>query len=257
MKQYIVDAFTNEIFKGNPAAVCPLNKWIPDNIMQNIAKENNLSETAFLVKEKDYYHIRWFTPNGEIDFCGHATLAAAYIVKQYIETECKQIDFFSMSGYIYVNVKNDFFEMNFPSYQLHKTKITQQIEKAIGIRPIEAYIDRDLLLVLNSEESVIKLKPDYELMKKLDGLCIAVTARSKHFDCISRVFAPKLNIAEDPVTGSTHCMIIPYWASKLNKSTITAFQASERTGVLYAEIQNDRIKISGQAVLFSIADIAL
>lgn len=255
MKQYIVDAFTDKVFKGNPAAVCILEAWISDALMQNIAKENNLSETAFAVKEYEGYHLRWFTPNGEIDFCGHATLGTSYVIANFIEPECKTIQFHTMSGKMTVDVAGDLFEMDFPSYHLNEVAVTDKMTEAIGARPIAAYIDRDLLLVVDSEETVIGLNPNHILMKELDGLCVAVTAKGKDYDCVSRVFAPDLNVLEDPVTGSTHCMIIPYWARKLNKKSITAFQASERTGVLYGELKNDRVKISGKAILFGISEI--
>jgi phenazine biosynthesis protein PhzF family protein len=255
MKQYIVDAFTDKIFKGNPAAVCILDDWISDELMKNIAKENNLSETAFAVKKDDAYHLRWFTPANEIDFCGHATLGTAYVIANFIEPECNAIKFHTLSGEITVNVINDLFEMDFPKYNLFKVDVTDKMTKAIGVQPIAAYLDRDLLLIVDSEETVINLKPNQSLMKELEGLCIAVTAKGKDYDCVSRVFAPKLNVMEDPVTGSTHCMIVPYWSRELGKNTITAFQASERTGVIFAELKDDRVKVSGKAVLFSISEI--
>lgn len=224
MKQYIVDAFTDKVFSGNQAAVCVLEKWIDDELMQNIATENNFSETAFAVAEKDGYHLRWVTPAGEIDFCGHATLGTAFVILNYYKNE-NSVRFFTQVGEITVNKKSGIYEMNFPAYKRNKVSITDEMVQAIGVKPTEAYLDRDLLLVLDSEEAVINLKPNQEKMKKLDGLCIAITAESKNFDCVSRVFAPELNVAEDPVTGSTHCMIAPYWADKLGKTDITAFQA--------------------------------
>lgn len=255
MRQYIVDAFTDEVFKGNPAAVCILDNWLDDAFMQNIAKENNFSETAFAVKKGQIYDLRWFTPKAEIDFCGHATLGTAFVIANYIEPGCNLITFHTMSGEITVETADGLFTMDFPKYQLHEIAVTDKMAEAIGVRPIAAYLDRDLLLVLDSEDAVTFLKPDQPLMQKLEGLCIAVTAQGKDFDCVSWVFAPELDVIEDPVTGSTHCMIIPYWAERLNKSRITAFQASERTGILYGELQNDRVKISGKAVLFGISEI--
>ena len=255
MKQYIVDAFTDKVFKGNPAAVCILDSWIDDTLMQNIAKENSLSETAFAVKKGKAYDLRWFTPKAEIDFCGHATLGTAYVIANYIEPGCNTITFHTMSGEITVETGDGLFTMNFPSYQLHEVAVTDKMAEAIGVRPSAAYLDRDLLMVLDSEDAVINLRPDQLLLQELEGLCIAVTAKGKDFDCVSRVFAPELNVAEDPVTGSTHCMIMPYWAEKLNKNRITAFQASERSGILYGELENDRVKISGKAVLFGISEI--
>lgn len=255
MKQYIVDAFTDKVFSGNPAGVCILDKWISDDLMKNIAKENNLSETAFAVKNGNNYHLRWFTPAGEIDFCGHATLATAYIIKNFYDTD-NIIHFSTMSGEIPVKVTDNIYEMDFPAYSLNEVPVNENMTEAIGIKPLSAYIDRDLMLVLNSESDVKNLNVNPELLKQLDGLCVAVTAKSEKYDCVSRVFAPKMNISEDSVTGSTHCMIVPYWAEKLGKNKIIAYQASERTGILYSEVtQNNRVKISGKAVLYAVSEI--
>ncbi len=255
MKLYIVDAFTDKLFSGNQAAVCVLEKWIEDELMQNIATENNFSETAFAVAENDGYYLRWFTPVGEIDFCGHATLGTAFVIFNYYEKNETSIKFFTQIGEIAVNRKDDIYEMDFPAYKLSKISVTDEMVQAIGVKPVEAYLDRDLLLVLDSEEAVMNLKPSREKMKKLEGLCIAVTAEGKCFDCVSRVFAPELDVAEDSVTGSTHCMIAPYWADRLGKTDIVAFQASKRTGVLYCKVIDESVIISGKAVLYSVADI--
>lgn len=255
MKQYIVDAFADKVFSGNQAAVCVLENWLPDQLMQNIAKENNFSETAFTVKDNNDYKLRWFTSGGEIDFCGHATLGTAYVIANFIEHNCKMITFKTLSGKITVNTDGHTYELNFPKYNLNEVQITDKMTEAIGIRPLAAYLDRDLLLVVDSEDTVVNLKPNFSLIKELDGLAVAVTAQGKEYDCVSRVFAPKMNVEEDPVTGSTHCMIIPYWARELNKNKITAYQASSRTGILYSEIKNDRVKIAGKAALYSISEI--
>ncbi len=255
MKQYIVDAFTDKLFKGNPAAVCVMDEWISDGLMRNIAAENNLSETAFAVKEGDRYRLRWFTPKDEINFCGHATLAASFVIANFIEPCFKTIRYNTLSGDLSVEIKDGLFVMDFPRYRLGSVEVTDAMEKVLGTRPTAAFLDRDLLMVLSSEEEIFGLKPDFSAMRDLDGLCIAVTAKGTGYDCVSRVFAPELNIPEDPVTGSTHCMIAPYWAERLGKSTITAFQASERTGVLYAEVRGERVKISGSAILFGVSEI--
>lgn len=255
MRQYIVDAFTDTLFKGNPAAVCVMDKWIGDELMRKIAKENNLSKTAFAVREEDAYHLRWFTPKSEIDFCGHATLGTSFVIANYIEPGCKEIRYTTLSGEMSVEVKDGVFVMDFPRYKLNPAEVTDEMANAIGARPVAAFRDRDLLLVLESEDEVKALKPNQEALAELDGVCVAVTAKGSQYDCVSRVFAPELNIPEDPVTGSAHCMIAPYWAEKLEKSTITAFQASERSGVLYAEVCGERVKISGKAVLFGVSDI--
>lgn len=255
MKQYIVDAFTDELFKGNPAAVCVMDEWISDELMRNIAKENNLSETAFTVKEGECYRLRWFTPKEETNFCGHATLGTSFVIANYVEPGCKTIKYNTLYGDMSVEVNGVVFVMDFPRYKLNPVKVTDAMERAVGVRPIAAFIDRDLLMVLDDEEKVFDLKLDLSAIGELDGTCVAVTAKGTEYDCVSRVFAPKLNIPEDPVTGSTHCMIAPYWAERLGKSRITAFQASERAGVLYAEVCGERVKISGRAVLFGVAEI--
>ena len=255
MKQYIVDAFTDKIFSGNPAAVCVMNSFPSDDIMQNIAAENNLSETAFVVKENDCYHIRWFTPKSEIDFCGHATLAAAYILFNYSAQEDDTLNLYGQIGEFTVRRCGELVRMEFPAYKLKHIEITDMMIEALGTIPLAAYKDRDILFVLRDEDEVRDLQPDMELISKLDGACIAVTAKGREYDCVSRVFAPKFGITEDPVTGSTHCMIAPYWSKRLNKTNITALQASERTGILYCECTDDKVIISGKAALFSINEI--
>lgn len=255
MKQYIVDAFTDELFKGNPAAVCVMNEWVDDQLMLNIARENNLSETAFAVWENNGYRLRWFTPKKEIDFCGHATLGTSFVIANFIEPGCKTIKYHTLSGEFNIEVNDGVFVMDFPRYKLNSVDVIDDMEKALGVRPIAAFKDRDLLLVLDSEQDVFELKPDLEAVEKLDGVCVAVTAKGSEYDCVSRVFAPRLGIPEDPVTGSAHCMIAPYWSEKLGKDKINAFQASERSGVLYAEVFKERVKISGKAVLYGAAEI--
>lgn len=253
MKQYIVDAFTDNVFSGNQAAVCILDEWLSEELMQSIAKENNFSETAFAVKEGDNYHLRWFTPGGEIDFCGHATLGAAFVILNYYEEDQSEVNFVTQVGNLSVKGKDDVLEMDFPTYSVQEIEVTDQMEEAIGVRPLEAYIDRDLLLVLPDAASVKELQPDQSKMKDLAGLLVAVTAPSDQdeYDCVSRVFAPKLNVSEDPVTGSAHCMIAPYWCNRLGKNELVCYQASERSGILYTCLCEDRVKVAGKAVLFS------
>ena len=255
MKQYVVDAFTDKVFSGNPAAVCVTDSEISEELMMNITKENNLSETAFAVKNGDFYKLRWFTPGGEIDLCGHATLGTAYVIMNYYEKDLKEVSFETMSGILTVKRKGELYEMDFPTYDLKPVKITKDIVEALGAVPKEAYIGRDMLCVFDGEETVRKINPDLEKLKNIEGLLMHVTARGGEFDCISRSFAPKLNVAEDPVCGSGHCHIVPYWAEKLNKNTITAYQASERGGILYCRKENGRIKISGKVSLYSIAEL--
>lgn len=255
MKQYVVDAFTDKVFSGNPAAVCVTDSEISEELMMNITKENNLSETAFAVKNGDFYKLRWFTPGGEIDLCGHATLGTAYVIMNYYEKDLKEVSFETMSGILTVKRKGELYEMDFPTYDLKPVKITKDIVEALGAVPKEAYIGRDMLCVFDGEETVRKINPDLEKLKNIEGLLMHVTAKGEKFDCVSRSFAPKLKIAEDPVCGSGHCHIVPYWAEKLNKNTITAYQASERGGILYCRKENGRIKISGKVSLYSIAEL--
>jgi len=200
MKQYIVDAFTDKVFTGNPAAVCIIKEWIPDSLMMNITRENNLSETAFAVKEGTEYRLRWFTPGGEIDLCGHATLATAFVILNYYDTDRSQVSFDTLSGKLTVVQKDDLYEMDFPAYQLKAVPVTDKMEAAIGVRPLRAYMGRDLLCVLDHEDTVRNLTPEQSLVKELDGALLHVTAAGDGFDCISRSFAPKLNVAEESKT---------------------------------------------------------
>lgn len=255
MKQYTVDAFTDKIFAGNPAAICILDKWADDSLMQNITIENNLSETAFAVKENGSYHLRWFTPGGEIDLCGHATLACAYVIFNFIEKDISEVEFTTLSGKLVVRRNNDIYEMSFPAYDLKSVEITQEMIEAIGVTPKEAYMGRDLLCILSDEEEVRTLNPDTEKIKNLEGLLVHVTAKGKDTDCVSRSFGPKLGIKEDPVCGSGHCHIIPYWAEILNKNNIVAYQASKRGGTLYCRLEKDSVILAGKAALYSIAEL--
>ena len=257
MKQYIVDAFTDKVFGGNQAAVCVLDEWISDSLMQDIARENNFSETAFAVKEESLYHLRWFTPESEIDFCGHATLATSFVLFNFYEKAAEKITFKTQVGKLTVEKNDDLYRMDFPAYHCNKIQVTDKMEEALGLRPQEAYIDRDLLLVLKNADEVKNLSPVQSKLKELKGLCIVVTAPSDNqsSDCVSRVFCPELGLMEDPVTGSSHCMIVPYWCDRLKKEKLTCFQASQRSGILYAERKKGRIIISGKAVLFSKSEI--
>ncbi len=257
MKQYIVDAFTKEIFHGNQAAVCILDKWPDEKTMFNITLENNFSETAFAVKEGDKYHLRWFTPGGEIDLCGHATLATGFVVLSFYEQGSKSIIFKTLSGDLTVSKSGNLLEMEFPAYKLQKTDVTSQMEDALGCRITEAFKSRDLLLVTDDEETVRSLKPDLDKIEMLDGLLVHVTAKGKETDCVSRSFGPKLKIPEDPVCGSGHCHIIPYWAEKLGKTRLTAYQASKRGGTLYCRVEGEKIFLAGEAALFSVGELCI
>lgn len=255
MKQYIVDAFADRLFAGNQAAVCVLERWPSAELMRSISVENNFSETAFAVPEGDGYRLRWFTPGGEIDFCGHATLGAAFVLFNFYCPEREEIAFLTRVGTLCVTRGGDAFEMDFPAYAPNPVAVTDEMAEALGARPLEAYLDRDLLLVMDSEEAVRQLKPNPEKLKALDGLLVAATARGGACDCVSRVFAPKQNVAEDPVTGSAHCMIAPFWAEKLGKHELTAYQASARGGTLRCRVGGGRVRIAGKAVLFAESEL--
>lgn len=255
MRQYVIDTFTDKIFGGNPAAICILDKWIDESLMMSITIENNLSETAFAVKEDGKYHLRWFTPGGEIDLCGHATLACAYVLMNYYEKNMSKAVFTTLSGDLTVLKKDSFYELEFPAYELEKVSVTDAMEKALGVRPLEAYMGRDLLCVFDNENQIKNMKPDLEKVKKLKGLLLHITARGSNVDCISRSFAPKLNVSEDPVCGSGHCHIIPYWSKQLQKSTLIAYQASKRGGKLYCRFEYNKVFMAGEAALYSVAEL--
>ncbi len=255
MKQYVVDAFTDSVFGGNPAAVCLLQEWVSDDLLLNIAKENSLSETAFVVSENDGYRLRWFTPGGEIDLCGHATLATAYVLTRFVCPEREVLDFVTKSGLLSVRKKGDLFEMDFPSYDLRAVEVTDTLCDGLGARPREVYMGRDLLCVFDDEQVVRNLCPDMKKLLGLDGLLVHATAAGREYDCVSRSFAPKLGIDEDPVCGSGHCHIVPFWTKVFNKKNLVAYQASQRGGILYCEERGKRIRLSGKAVLYAIAEI--
>lgn len=256
MKQYIVDAFTDTPFSGNPAAICVMDKWPSEKSMMNLAMENNLSETAFIVKEEKGYHLRWFTPGKEVELCGHATLASAFVMLNYYETETDAVEFHTMSGLLTVRKKGNLYEMDFPTYELKEIPVTDMMEAAFGVRPIKAVLGLDLICIFENEQQVRDMHPDQEKLLKIEGRIQNVTAGGKEVDCVSRSFCPKLSVAEDPVCGSAHCQIADYWASELGKNEIIAYQASKRGGYLHCEMaENHRIKISGEAVLVAISDI--
>ncbi|MCY8827145.1 PhzF family phenazine biosynthesis protein [Bacillus atrophaeus] len=258
MKYYVVDAFAEILFEGNPAGVCIMKEWIPDELMQQIAAENNLSETAFAVKEGESYRLRWFTPADEIDLCGHATLATAYVIANFYESNVEEIKFQTISGELVVVKKGELYEMDFPSRMPKEISLTEEMVVALGVKPVEVHLGRDLIFVLEKEDDVLNASPDFSKLKELpDGLGVLITARSEKYDFVSRAFFPKLNVNEDPVCGSAHCNFIPYWAKNLSKNEMVARQLSKRGGKLYCKFEGDRVKISGSAVLYSIADLQI
>ena len=256
MKQYIVDAFTDKPFAGNPAAVCVMDHWPSEEAMMKLAMENNLSETAFIVKEEQGYHLRWFTPGTEVELCGHATLASSYVILNYYEADSDEVTFNTLSGKLTIHRKGNLYEMDFPTYKLQEIPVTNAMERAFGVRPIKAVLGLDLVCVFESEEIVRNMNPDQELLKEIEGRIQNATARGQETDCISRSFCPKLSIPEDPVCGSAHCQIAAYWSEELNKKEVYAYQASRRGGYLHCTLQEqNRITISGEAALVAISEI--
>lgn len=255
MKQYTVDAFTSRVFSGNPAAVCVMEGYPPDEVLLDIARENNLSETAFAVRESGGYRLRWFTPGGEIDLCGHATLATAFVLLNFYEPESERVVFSTMSGELTVTRRGGLYEMDFPAYELRRVPVTEEMAAAFGASPSEAYMGRDLLCVFDDERTVREMAPDVDKLRDLPGLLQHATARGAGTDCVSRSFAPKLSVQEDPVCGSGHCHIVPYWAARLGRTDITAYQASRRGGTLYCRDCGRRIAIAGEAVLFAESEL--
>jgi len=258
-KIYQVDAFANEIFSGNPAAVCPLEQWLSDDILQKIAMENNLAETAFYVKQGDQYQLRWFTPTVEVDLCGHATLAAAFVLFNHENHIGDTIQFHSLrSGILTVTKKDDLLALNFPTDKLEPAELTPELTAGFNIAPRLAYKGKtDYMLVFENEEEIVKIIPLYDEIAKVKARGIIVTAKGDHVDFVSRFFAPAAGVNEDPVTGSAHTTLIPYWAERLGKSDLTAIQLSKRKGYLHCKYLDDRVEISGQGKLYLTGEIYL
>jgi len=249
---YQVDAFAEKVFQGNPAAVMPLEDWLEDSLMQKIAMENNLSETAFFVKTDAGYHIRWFTPEFEIDLCGHATLASAYIIKNFVEPHLAEINFTTQkAGALRAIAKDGIYTLDFPSRMPQSCKTPGQLFKSLGITTaVEVLKSRDYFVVLPNEDAVKNADPDFTLIKELDSVGVIVTAKGQSADVVSRCFYPGAGIPEDPVTGSAHCNIVPYWSDKLGKTKLFCKQLSQRGGDLHCELEGDRVLMSGKCVLY-------
>ena len=249
---YQVDAFTSEVFSGNPAAVCILDSWLDDNILQSIAAENNLSETAFLVRNDEGFDLRWFTPRTEVSLCGHATLASAFALFNCRDWSKKEIRFNTRkSGQLVVSKRDSLLEMDFPSRPAHSITPPTGLNEALGVKPIAVLGSvEDLMFVLDSEKAVRELQPDFSSLERIECRGIIVTSRGSQSDFVSRFFAPAVGIPEDPVTGSAHCVLAPYWSSELNKKNLHALQISKRGGELFCTHAGDRVKISGKAVLY-------
>jgi PhzF family phenazine biosynthesis protein len=258
-KIYQIDAFADKVFSGNPAAICPLEKWLPDALLQKIAMENNLSETAFYVKQGDQYQLRWFTPIMEVDLCGHATLAAAFVLHNYENHKEPVIHFYSpRSGALTVTKNADHLTLNFPADTLQEIALTGEMANCFNTKAQLAFMGKsDLLLVYDSEAEIRNLIPAFDFISKLNVRGVIVTAKGDQMDFVSRFFAPKAGIREDPVTGSAHTSLTPYWAKRLGKTELTAIQLSARKGYLQCTHLSDRVEISGSAKLYMIGDIYL
>ncbi|KHE93920.1 MAG: PhzF family phenazine biosynthesis protein [Candidatus Scalindua rubra] len=247
---YQIDAFTDMPFEGNPAAVIPLKTWLPDNTMQSIAEENNLSETAFVIPKNRGFHIRWFTPKAEVDLCGHATLAAAYVLFNILGYNKDRVEFESKSGILTVLRRDDWLVMDLPAQPPIVCNVPYEIVRAFDKIPIECLRSEDYIVVFETESDILSIKPDMVYIKRLDLRGVIITARSTQYDFVSRFFAPKYGIDEDPVTGSAHTQLIPYWARILGKTKMKAKQVSSRGGELVCELRNDRVLIAGKAVKY-------
>ena len=255
---YQIDAFTTELFKGNPAAVCPLEKWLPDELMQSIATENNLSETAFIVPRGNDFELRWFTPVSEIPLCGHATLACAYVLFECLGYNQSAVTFHSMSGALMVKREGKKFVLDFPSEMPQQIESSERLQQALKINPVEVYAGkRKLMAVLKNESEVRNVAPDFRLIKELPNEGVIITAHGDEVDFVSRFFVPKMGIDEDPVTGSSHTLLTPFWGKQLNKTEMTALQVSSRGGALICRLKNDRVEMVGDAILYMKGELLL
>jgi PhzF family phenazine biosynthesis protein len=245
-----IDAFASKPFAGNPAAIVPLKSWLPDDVMLNIAIENNLAETAFFVPSEKGYDLRWFTPAVEMDLCGHATLATGFLIFEVLGTNENILRFQTRSGELTVEKKDGRFVLDFPSRPAVPVEAPAELIEAIGAVPKEVLKSRDYMLVYESEADVKAIKPNFEALRRVDTHAVIVTAKGDSSDFVSRFFAPDFGVPEDPVTGSAHCTLIPYWAEKLGKNDLFARQVSARGGELFCELRGDRVKMAGEAVLY-------
>ena len=257
IRYYHVDAFASRIFSGNPAGVCLLDGWIDEGAMQSIAAENKHSETAFLVPAKGHYELRWFTPAVEIDLCGHATLASAHVLFNHEGLESNKVRFETKSGTLTVSLKSDILEMDFPSRPPVPCSIPEGIKGMLGIVPVEAFSSRDLLLVYEDEDDIRSLSPDFNALLGIEHFVTIATAPGRDSDFVSRCFAPGAGIPEDPVTGSAHCTLIPFWAERLQKDNLHAQQLSQRGGELFCSDRGERVIMGGRAVTYMVGEIVI
>ena len=259
IQMYQVDAFSSEVFGGNPAAVCVLNEWLGDSVLQNIAAENNLAETAFIIKSESGYDLRWFTPALEIDLCGHATLASAYVIFKFLEPSLEHVAFKTMSGQLEVSIDSEQkLSMDFPARAPQQIEIKEIHQQAFGIKPLEVWQSRDLLVLFESEAQIAQLQPNLNKISEIkNSFAVIATAKGDEVDFVSRFFAPNAGIPEDPVTGSAHCTLVPFWANRLGNDVLNAKQLSKRGGELFCENKGDRVAMSGYASLFFKGEIYL
>jgi PhzF family phenazine biosynthesis protein len=250
LKIYQIDAFATKTFEGNPAMVCPLKSWLSDELMQQIAQENNLSETAFFVKKDELFYLRWFTPTSEVDMCGHATLASAYVLFESMEYEGQEIAFFTKSGILKVWREESCYVMDFPIQAIESCDISEQIEKAFGVKSIATFASMDYIVVFENEEDVVNAKPNLTLLKELELRGVCICAKSEKYDFVTRFFAPKYGIDEDPVTGSAFTQLVSYWADEFGKDVLSAKQVSARGGEVHCVVKGDRVLLSGGAVKY-------
>lgn len=256
LKLYQVDAFTSKVFGGNPAAVVPLQSWLPSSTMQSIALENNLSETVFFVKNEEGYAIRWFTPTQEVPLCGHATLAAAHILFEELNHQGDQIHFSSASGPLIVSRGDHGYTMDFPAYEFTEAEVEEKHLACFDLKPSKIiHNERFEMFVFESPDNIINIAPDMVALSQFDIQGIIITAKGKDVDFVSRMFAPASGIPEDPVTGSAHCLLTPYWSEQLQKTQLSAKQLSKRRGMLNCELRGDRVFISGEAITYMKGDI--
>lgn len=257
LRYFQVDAFAARAFEGNPAGVCQLEDWLPDELMQAIAAENNLSETAFFVPVEGGFHLRWFTPLVEVDLCGHATLATAHALFMELGHHDASVRFQTRSGWLSAAKRDDLIELDFPAKPAAPVEPPSKLIEALGREPYSVLKTTDYLAVFDREEDVAALSPDMKLLSKLDSRGIIVTAPGEDFDFVSRFFAPQKGIPEDPVTGSAHCTLMPYWVQRIGKTTLQARQISRRGGTLHCRLEGDRVFLAGQAVTYSRADLRI
>tara|TARA_B100000767_G_C19773511_1_gene541337 strand:- start:4203 stop:4988 length:786 start_codon:yes stop_codon:yes gene_type:complete len=254
---YQVDAFTNKVFGGNPACIIPLEKWIEDETLIKIAHENAVPETAFFVETDNGFHLRWFTPEIEMDLCGHATLAAAFVINKYLNYSKNEINFKTLSGDLKVTSCGGLFTLDFPSRDPVETELPEILKKAVSISPIQTLKSRDYVLIYDNQSDIENITVDSQILNQLDLKTggVIVTSRGNVADFVSRFFTPKSSILEDPVTGSAHCSLIPYWSKVLNKKEMKAFQLSKRKGELFCINKGERVLIKGNAKIYSAGSI--